>query len=94
MACFGDRVIEQIRTLGHPLCVGLDPYLGPASLEPFVAEAELAGRGVIVLVRNSSSDSSTYQSVATAGGPFFTVVATSLAPFQKRRAAGRQDGPH
>lgn len=27
MARFGDRVIERMRTLGHPLCVGLDPYL-------------------------------------------------------------------
>src|SRR4029077_11802895 len=27
MARFGDRVIERIRKLGHPLCVGLDPYL-------------------------------------------------------------------
>ncbi len=27
MAGFGDRVIERTRTLGHPLCVGLDPYL-------------------------------------------------------------------
>jgi len=27
MARFGDRVIERMRKLGHPLCVGLDPYL-------------------------------------------------------------------
>ena len=27
MAYFGDRVIERMRTLGRPLCVGLDPYL-------------------------------------------------------------------
>ena len=27
MARFGDRVIERIRQLGHPLCVGLDPHL-------------------------------------------------------------------
>ena len=27
MACFADRVIERMRMLGHPLCVGLDPYL-------------------------------------------------------------------
>lgn len=24
---FADRVIQQVRTLGHPLCVGLDPHL-------------------------------------------------------------------
>lgn len=27
MAGFGDRAIERMRVLGHPLCVGLDPYL-------------------------------------------------------------------
>jgi orotidine-5'-phosphate decarboxylase len=27
MAGFGDRLIERTRALGHPLCVGLDPYL-------------------------------------------------------------------
>lgn len=27
MASFADRVIERMRALGHPLCVGLDPYL-------------------------------------------------------------------
>src|SRR5271156_42525 len=27
MAGFGDRVIERTRALGHPLCVGLDPFL-------------------------------------------------------------------
>jgi len=27
MPAFSDRVIERTRALGHPLCVGLDPYL-------------------------------------------------------------------
>ncbi len=27
MPRFGDRLIERTRALGHPLCVGLDPYL-------------------------------------------------------------------
>jgi len=26
---FGDRLIESVRRLGHPLCVGLDPHLDP-----------------------------------------------------------------
>lgn len=25
--CFADRVIERVRSLGHPLCVGIDPHL-------------------------------------------------------------------
>jgi hypothetical protein len=27
MTNFADRVIERTRALGHPLCLGLDPYL-------------------------------------------------------------------
>ena len=68
--------------------VTVNPYLGPASLEPFMVEAERAGRGVIVLVRNSNTDSSTYQSVDTSAGPFFKVVAASLAGFHERLARG------
>ena len=26
---FSDRLITRVRDLGHPLCVGLDPHLGP-----------------------------------------------------------------
>ncbi|HXQ20114.1 MAG TPA: orotidine-5'-phosphate decarboxylase [Candidatus Acidoferrales bacterium] len=66
----------------------VNPYLGPESLEPFLVEAEQAERGVIVLVRNSNPDSSVYQAVATPAGPFFTVVAASLAQWQERLARG------
>jgi orotidine-5'-phosphate decarboxylase len=74
---------------GSPLAVDamtVNPYLGPGSLEPFLVEAEKAGRGVVVLVRNSNLDSTVYQSVETAAGPFFSVVATSLARWQERLA--------
>jgi orotidine-5'-phosphate decarboxylase len=60
----------------------VSPYLGPESIAPFVTEAQEAERGVVVLVRNSNSDSSVYQSAKTAGGPFFTIVASSLARWQ------------
>ena len=66
----------------------VNPYLGPASLEPFLVVAEQADRGVIVLVRNSNLDSSVYQAVETPAGPFFTVVAASLARWQERLARG------
>ena len=39
-----------------------------------------------MLVRNSNPDSSIYQAVDTAAGPFFAVVATSLAKWQDRLA--------
>jgi orotidine-5'-phosphate decarboxylase len=66
--------------------ITVNPYLGPESLAPFIVEAEKAERGVVVLVRNSNSDSSIYQAVDTPEGPFFAVVATSLAKWQNRLA--------
>ena len=66
--------------------ITVNPYLGPESLAPFIIEAERAEGGVVVLVRNSNPDSSMYQAVDTAGGPFFAVVATSLAKWQGRLA--------
>ncbi|MFY9844782.1 MAG: orotidine-5'-phosphate decarboxylase [Terriglobales bacterium] len=64
----------------------VNPYLGPESLAPFMIEAEKAERGVVVLVRNSNPDSSIYQSLDTAAGPLFAVIAASLAKRQDRLA--------
>lgn len=66
----------------------VNPYLGPDSLRPFLTEAENAQRGVVVLCRNSNLDSTVYQAVETPAGPFFTVVAASLAQWQERLAGG------
>ncbi len=64
----------------------VNPYLGPESLAPFIIEAEKFGRGIVVLVRNSNPDSSFYQALDTASGPFFAVIAASLAKWQDRLA--------
>jgi orotidine-5'-phosphate decarboxylase len=66
----------------------VNPYLGPASLEPFMVDAKRAERGVIVLVRNSNADSSAYQRRETGAGPFFRVVAASLKPYQESLTLG------
>ncbi len=74
-------------TAEAPCCVDamtVNPYLGPESIAPFMEEASKADRGVVVLVRNSNRDSSVYQSLATPEGPFFGVVASSLAPWQEK----------
>lgn len=65
----------------------INPYLGPDSIVPFFESAHETGRGVVVLVRNSNPASSEYQSVETATGPHFGVVARSLAPWHERLAA-------
>lgn len=69
--------------------ITVNPYLGPGSLAPFVVEAEKADRGIVVLVRNSNPDSSVYQAVETPAGPFFSVVASSLAKWQDRLAGAK-----
>jgi orotidine-5'-phosphate decarboxylase len=69
----------------------INPYLGPESIAPFLIEAEKAERGVVVLVRNSNSDSTAYQSLETPSGPFFAVVAASLARWQ-HRLPGKKTG--
>jgi orotidine-5'-phosphate decarboxylase len=66
--------------------ITVNPYFGPESLAPFIIEAEKAQRGLVVLVRNSNPDSSIYQAVETPSGPFFAVVASSLARWQDRLA--------
>lgn len=37
---FADRLIGRVRTLGHPLCVGLDPHLDP--IPPLFAQGTMA----------------------------------------------------
>ena len=37
---FADRLIGRVRDLGHPLCVGLDPHLGP--IPPLFAQGTMA----------------------------------------------------
>lgn len=69
--------------------ITVNPYIGPDSVAPFVTAAENADRGVVVLVRNSNPDSSIYQAIETPEGPFFSVVATSLAKWQDRLAGAK-----
>lgn len=40
LAPFGDRLIDRVRALGHPLCVGLDPHLAP--IPPFFQQGTMA----------------------------------------------------
>jgi len=39
---FADRLIERVRDLGHPLCVGLDPHLAP--IPPLFRRGSMAPR--------------------------------------------------
>lgn len=66
----------------------VNPYMGPDCLEPFFAEANASGSGVVVLLRNSNPKSSVYQNAETSRGPFFTVVAESLVEAEETLTRG------
>ena len=59
--------------------------MGPETLEPFVQAAEISGRGVVVLVRNSNPGAAVFQHQITKDGHMlFEVVAASLLDFEER----------
>jgi orotidine-5'-phosphate decarboxylase len=52
-----------------------NPYLGADALQPFVAAAKAAGKGVYVLVRTSNPGAKDLQEIAVEGGRVFERVA-------------------
>jgi orotidine-5'-phosphate decarboxylase len=61
-------------------CVTVNPYLGKDALEPFVAMAEGARKGVAVLVRTSNPGAGDVQDLQVGGAPLWRRVAEMLAP--------------
>ncbi|MEZ5945541.1 MAG: orotidine-5'-phosphate decarboxylase [Hyphomonas sp.] len=62
----------------------VNPYMGLDTIEPYVREAELNGRGVIVLVRTSNPGSADFQSRSLEGAPLYARVAEALDPMIQR----------
>lgn len=66
----------------------VSPYLGPDTIEPFLAAADAAGRGVYTLVATSNPGAATWQDRSTDGGlALHELVADHLQA--RARAAGR-----
>jgi orotidine-5'-phosphate decarboxylase len=61
-------------------CVTVNPYLGKDSLEPFLALAERADKGVAVLVRTSNPGARDLQDLDAGGAPLWRRVAEMIAP--------------
>ena len=55
--------------------ITVSPYLGPDTLEPFVAAARAAGRGIFVLVRTSNPGAAALQDQLLEGMPVWAQVA-------------------
>lgn len=61
-------------------CVTVNPYLGMDSLEPFIASAAKADKGVAVLARTSNPGARDLQDLDVAGAPLWRRTAEMLAP--------------
>lgn len=68
-------------------CVTVNPYLGLDSIEPFLAAAQTAGKGVAVLVRTSNPGARDVQDLSVGNAPLWTRVAEMLEPAMHRLAS-------
>jgi orotidine-5'-phosphate decarboxylase len=57
----------------------INPYLGRDAVEPFLAAAKAAGRGVFVLVRTSNPGAGLFQDLVCDGKPVYRHVAAAVA---------------
>jgi orotidine-5'-phosphate decarboxylase len=60
-------------------CLTVNPFLGPKTLEPFVARARDFGKGLFVLVKTSNPDSEWLQGQRLEGGSISELVAEQVA---------------
>ena len=60
--------------------VTINPYMGKDSIEPFLALAERAGKGVAVLVRTSNPGARDLQDLDVGGAPLWRRTAEMIAP--------------
>src|SRR5438094_124575 len=65
---FADRVAEAVEHKRSQLVVGLDPYLGRDSLEPFFGACRRHGGGVFCLVKTSNEGGGDVQDVRLSDG--------------------------
>jgi orotidine-5'-phosphate decarboxylase len=67
----------------HPVwdadALTINPYLGRDAVEPFLASARRAGRGVFVLVRTSNPGAGQFQDLDCGGRPLYRHVADAVA---------------
>jgi orotidine-5'-phosphate decarboxylase len=56
----------------------INPYLGRDAVEPFLAAAKQAGRGVFVLVRTSNAGAGLFQDLVSDGRPLYQHVADEV----------------
>ncbi len=84
-AAYADAAFTGCAVDGHPFPVWdadaltVNPYLGRDAVEPFLAAARAAGRGVFVLVRTSNPGAGLFQDLVCDGRPVYRHVADEVA---------------
>lgn len=78
-AAFGGAVIdgEQV-PIWDADALTVNPYLGEDAVEPFVAAAKQADRGLFVLVRTSNAGAGLFQDLVCDGKPLYRHVAAAV----------------
>ncbi len=78
-AAFGGCVINgQSFPVWNADALTINPYLGRDAVEPFLTEAQKAGRGVFVLVRTSNPGAGLFQDLRCEGQPLYRHVAAEV----------------
>lgn len=76
-----------VGTSVHPVwdadALTINPYLGRDAVEPFLASARQAGRGVFVLVRTSNPGAGQFQDLVCDGKPVYLHVAAAVASWNR-----------
>lgn len=65
--------------------VTVNPYMGMDTLEPWLVNADAAGKGVVVLVRTSNPGAAVLQNADMSGAPAHIRLCQALRPFVEAR---------
>jgi len=83
-AAFAGPLIEgKRRPVWDADAITVNPYLGRDAVEPFVAGAREAGRGVFVLVRTSNPGAGLFQDLESGGRKVYQHVAAAVAEWNR-----------
>ena len=78
-AAFAGAAIDgEVLPVWDADAVTVNPYLGRDAVEPFLAAARKAGRGVFVLVRTSNAGAGLFQDLSCNGKPLYRHVAAEV----------------
>lgn len=88
-AAYADAAFGGVAVGGktHPVwdadALTVNPYLGRDAVEPFLASARKAGRGLFVLVRTSNPGAGQFQDLLCDGAPLYLHVAKAVRSWTK-----------